>query len=313
MKKNNTIQTVRIHLNTLIEKIQDFSLPGFEGLPLRDVIIFFFHGLRRGSLVTRASAIAFNLLLAILPSTILVFTLIPFIPIHNFQGELLQLIRVILPENVFSFLESTIVEVITEKSAGLLFIMFGATLVFSSNGVHALYSAFNVSIHELSRRNWFSQRSVAILLVFIITAMLTAAVFLFIFSQAAAEKMVGMGLIRTNLTYYVIRFGKWLILMALVFLTISFIYYFAPAMTTRWRFLSAGSLLATVLFFLSSLGFSWFVKHFGRFNSLYGSMGTLIVILILLYFNSISILIGFELNASIKSANREKNGNEHSC
>jgi membrane protein len=297
--------TIQQRAHNVITEIQQLSLPGFEGVSIHDVVLFVFHGLRKGSLVIRASSIAFNLLFAILPSTIFLFTLIPFIPIRNFQSELLQLIEIILPGNVYSFLKVAIVEVITEKSGGLLLLMFGATLLFSSNGVHALYHAFNASIHELPRRKWLNQRTMAVLLVFIITMMLTGAVILLSLGQLAVQKLVDLDIIRLTLTYYILYFGKWVIMLVLVFLTISFLYYLAPPARVKWRFISAGSTLATLLFFLSSLGFSYFVNHFGRFNSLYGSIGTLIVILILLYFNSISLLIGYEMNACIKSANQK--------
>jgi membrane protein len=288
---------------SFLKKIKKVSLPGFEGVPIYDVVIFFFKGFQKGSMGIRASSIAFNLCIALLPSTIFLFTLIPFIPIPNFQAELLTLFENILPENAFLFMESTIVEVITKKSGGLLLLMFVATIIFSTNGIHALLSAFNITIHSMDTRGWLAQRGISFALVFILTSLLSIAVILILFSKMAIQKLVDLELIRLNLPFYIVQFGKWIIIIALIFFAISFLYYLAPAKKTKWRFISAGSSLATILFIISSLGFSYFVNNFGKFNTLYGSIGTLIVILLWLYFNSISLLIGFELNASIKSAN----------
>ena len=95
---------------------------------------------------------------------------------------------------------------------------------------------------------------------------------------------------------------KWIVIVFLILLAISFLYWLAPAKKSDFRFISPGSVLATCLFILTSLGFSAYVNNFGQYNKLYGSIGTLMVILAWLYLNSIALLIGFELNMSIKSA-----------
>ena len=89
------------------------------------------------------------------------------------------------------------------------------------------------------------------------------------------------------------------------FFAISFIYYLAPARRRDFRFISAGSSLATFLVVLTTLGFNFYVDNFAKYNILYGSIGTLMIVLLWIYFNAISILIGFELNASIYNAKRE--------
>ena len=130
IQNKHTYKFFNTWIHSFLNKIKKASLPGFEGVPIYDVIIFFFQGFQKGSLGTRASSIAFNLCIALLPSTIFLFTLIPFIPIPNFQVELLMLFQDILPENAFSFMETTIVEIVTKKSGGLLLFMFVATILF---------------------------------------------------------------------------------------------------------------------------------------------------------------------------------------
>jgi membrane protein len=135
--------------------------------------------------------------------------------------------------------------------------------------------------------------------------MISIAGFLVIFGKMAVNRLVDLHFIERNLVIYVLIFLKWILIILLLFLAISFLYYLAPAKRTDFRFFSPGSTLATLLFILTSLGFSSYVNNFGQYNKLYGSIGTLMVILIWLYLNSIALLIGFELNVSIKAAQAE--------
>lgn len=256
-------------------------------------------------LVTRASSIAFNLLMALLPATIFLFTLIPFIPIPNFQEELIRLFESMLPVNAFNIMETTIVDIVTNRSGGLLIVMFIATLIFSTNGIHAVIHAFVVSAHPFQTRTWFNQRKISIVLLIIVVLMISLAGFLVIFGKMGVNRLVDMGLIERNLVIYLLIILKWILVICLLFLAISSLYYLAPAKKSDFRFMSPGSTLATILFILTSLGFSAYVNSFGQYNRIYGWIGTLMVILIWLYLNSIALLIGFELNVSIRAARQE--------
>lgn len=289
--------------NRVTERLKKVVLPGFDKIPFYDVIRFFINGFRKGSMVTRASSIAFNLLLALLPSTFFLFTLIPFIPIANFQSELIQIFENIMPSSAYLFLESTIIDVITRKSGIFLLSMFLASAIMSTNGIHALIHAFVVSNHQFETRSWVAQRRVSFSLLIIVVFMIAVAAILLIFGRISVQKLVDRHILKTSLVFYAFMTIKWIVTVSLLFLTISFLYYLAPSRKAKFRFISAGSTLATVLFILTSLGFSAYVNNFDNYNKLYGSMGTILVILVWLYLNSITLLIGFELNASIKTAN----------
>jgi membrane protein len=298
--------------DSLNEKLKNLVLPGFDKVPIYDVFLFFVRGFRKGALVTRASSIAFNLLLALLPSSFFLFTLIPFIPIPNFQSELIRLFESIMPARAFVFLESTLTDMITNKSGIFLLVMFLASAIMSSNGIHALIHAFVVSDHQFETRSWVAQRRVSFSLLVIVVFMIAVASAVLIFGRLAVQKLVDNSVIETNLVYYIFMVLKWIVIIIILFNAISFLYYLAPARKARFRFISAGSTLATLLFILSSLGFSAYVNNFDNYNKLYGSMGTILVILLWLYLNSITILIGFELNASIRSANLNHNNCQES-
>lgn len=292
-------------------KLSELVLPGFDGVPISHVITFVIKGFRKGVLVTRASSIAFNLLMALLPASIFLFTLIPFIPIPNFQKELIRLFENILPTNAFNFLQTTIIDIVTHKSRGLLFITFIATIIFSTNGIHAVIHAFVVSAHSFKTRSWINQRSISFVLLLIVVIMISTAVFIIIFGKLGINRLVELHIIKRQLVFFLLNFLKWILVIQLLFLAISFLYYFAPARKTGFRFFSPGSTLATFLFIITSLGFSAYVNNFGQYNKLYGSIGTLMVILVWLYLNSIAILIGFELNVSILAARTEDIEKDH--
>ena len=287
--------------------IRNLVLPGFEGVPLSDVFRFVVRGFGKGVLVTRASSIAFNLLMALLPASIFLFTLIPFIPVPNFQQELIKLFESITPSEAHTFLESTIIEVITNKRGGLLIFMFVATIIFSTNGIHAIIHAFVVSSHTFRTRSWFNQRKISVVLLLLVVFMIAISGFLLIYGKMAISRLEELQYLEKYLVYYILSTLKWIIIIILLFLTISFLYWLAPARRSDFRFISPGSIVATFLFILTSIGFSAYVNNFGPYNQLYGSIGTLIVIMIWLYLNSIALLIGFELNVSIREASSRSN------
>jgi membrane protein len=286
----------------LTEKIKNLVLPGFDGIPIREVFEFVIRGFRKGVLVTRASSIAFNLLMAILPATIFLFTLIPFISVPNFQQELIKLFESILPVSAYHLMENTIIDIVTRKSGGLLLVMFFATIIFSTNGIHAVLNAFVVTSHSFKSRSWVNQRKVSVLLLLVGILMIAAAGMLIIFGKTAVNRLVELEILEKRLVISILVFLKWIVVVLLLFLAISFLYYLAPAKRRDFRFITPGSTLATILFIITSLGFSAYVNSFGQYNKLYGWIGTLMVILIWLYLNSIALLIGFELNLSIKEA-----------
>jgi len=295
--------TAREFVISKARAIKKAELPGFDGAPLDLVAKLIIKGLfGRGVLVTRASSIAFNLLMAFLPASIFLFTLIPFIPIPNFQTELVRLFENMMPVNAYSFLEATIVDVITNRSGTLLVLMLFATIIFSTNGIHALMHAFVVSAHGFESRSWLQQRKIAVFLLIFILVMFYASSALIILSRSVVERLVEIGVLKFNLVYYVIMVFKWILIVAMLFFAISTMYYLVPARKKDFRYISPGSIVATMLFIITSLGFSAYVNNFGQYNKLYGTIGTLMMILIWLYLNSVALLVGFELNVSIRAA-----------
>ena len=281
-------------------------LPGFDDMPLYDVAKFFFQGIFQGYITARASSIAFSFFLAIFPMVIVFFTLIPFIPIDNFQEILLSFIENILPEQTKDIIRQTLVDIIERPRSGLLSLTFVLAIVFATNGFDSIIGAFNTTYHTIETRSWIKQKLISTLLFFIISVIIIISIAMITTGSYFLKFLVEQHILTSSITFYLLESVKWLILIAMFFFTISFIYYLAPAKASKFRFISAGSSLATLLSVIASLGFNFYVQNFSSYNALYGSIGTLLIILIWIYFNAIILLIGFELNASIQSARLKK-------
>lgn len=278
------------------------ALPGFDNLPIYNVAEFFFTGIQRGGVVTRAQALAFSFFLALFPAIIFLFSVIPFIPIKDFQNQLLELIANILPSNAYEAVRTTIFDIVKIHHGGLLSFGFLTALYFTTNGLMTLMRGFNSSYHVTESRSPIQRRFVAIILTFILSLLVVVATVLIIFSETATNYLVKHHILKNKTQVAMILLGKWAVVLALFFTAISFLYYYAPSVRKKWRFVSAGSTFATLLSVVVSIGFAYFVNHFGSYNKIYGSIGTLIVVMLWMYFNALVLILGFELNASIDNA-----------
>jgi membrane protein len=283
----------------VIRKSKDIILPGFNGIPLFDVVRFFFIQVQKTSFNERASSIAFNLLLAIPPAMIFIFTLIPYLPVKDLLEQVFELIRDVMPGEknhgpIIDFLKDF---ASTERS-GLLSFGFLLALYFSSNAMIGIMGSFNkMNYIGFSQRHYFHDRWVAIKLTLILFLIILLSIVALV-TRGAVLTWLGIEdpAIRT-----IILNVRWLVILALFFFIISFIYRHAPAVHKKWKFINPGSILATFMMIAFTMGFSYYVVNFGNYDKLYGSIGTILILMLLIYFNSLVLLIGFELNVSISS------------
>ena len=296
---------IKTKRENLLIKIKDYlttiTLPGFRQMTVFEVGGFLIKGLGNGALSTRAASIAFKIFLAIFPAILFFFTLIPYFPIENFDVILLDFFADIMPAEAFVTIKGTIQDVAVHKRGGLLSVGFLSALYFATNGVASVISAFNSTTLTIESRTWFRQQLISIFLVIVISVLMTIAIAITTFSGTLINFLVAENYIPLNSTVWLFA-AKWTIIVALFYFIIAFIYYFAPAKKNNWKFFSIGSILATAFTILISVGFSYYINNFGQYNKLYGSIGTLIVILMWMYWNSMVLLIGYELNVSIKNA-----------
>lgn len=276
-------------------------LPFFDGLSLYEVSLFFFRGIIHGVVTTRASAISFSFFLALFPGVILLFTLIPFIPLEGIQAQVFELLQEVLPPNSFEAASATINDILTIKRSGLLVVTILATLLFSTNGTLALIGNVGLTVHRLDLRKFWSQYIAAFVLTIGLSSLFILGISLILITKSFLirlfpEQFLGIP-IATILIWA--RNG---ILLTLILLSISMLFYFGPLKAAPWRLISPGAILSTVLVLLTSSLFGYYITKFSTYNQFYGSIGTLIIIQLWIYFNAIGLIIGFELNASMAEA-----------
>ena len=291
---------------SLIEIFKKIKPLGFNGLSIYDVTIFFIKGLQEGAITTRASSLAFNFFLAFFPSIIVFFTLIPYIPISGFQETLMEILSNILPPSTNAATFNTLEDIINNQRGGLLSIGFILALYFSTNGMSSLIQAFNSSYHIRENESILKHQLLSIILTIILSALVFLTIILIIFGKAAILYLIEYEIISQN-QITLLNIAKWVILTFMLFIGITTIFNFGHSIKSRTKIFSPGALLATLFIILTSVVFSYYIDNFSQYNKIYGSIGTLIIILLWIYFNAIILLIGFELNASIINAKKNLN------
>lgn len=281
------------------------SLPGFYKIPIHDVFSFVFKELQSPDLLTRANSMAFSFFLSLFPSIIVLFTLIPYFPIfENFNDTLYNEIKRIMPNQAGEALFHRIEEIATKQRGGLLSFSFFLAILFSSNGMLAMMRGFEKSYRKtfIKRRVWKKQL-IAIQLTFLLGGLLIASVGFIVLGNYLRQLLMNYihaGFF-TKLGFSVIQ---WLSILILIYMGIAILFRFGIATRRKLRFFSPGASLSTVLSILASLGFSFYVDNFGRYNELYGPIGAIIVLMLWIQINCFSLQVGFELNASI-AVNRD--------
>lgn len=290
-------------LQTVYHFVKSIKLPGFQGLPLFDVLTFFFQRFSESELQTRARAIAFSLFLALFPTIIFLFTLIPYVPLENFQIQVLLMLKNFLPASTYDAAYTTIEDIVSHQRGGLLSFGFFFALFVSADGISNIMKWFNKSFHGTHQRAPFKQKIIAICITISLALLMFVAITLSIVNEYAISWLVKQHVLTNSIQFYLLQFLKWLILLMLCFSGIALLYYFGPSERKKVSFLTPGASFSTLLVVLTSLGFNFFINNFARYNKIYGSIGTLIIILIWTYLNSLVLLIGYELNISINEAN----------
>jgi len=212
------------------------------------------------------------------------------------------MIQSILPASTYGVVQQIIEDIITIKHGGLLSIGFVLVLVFSTNGIVSLIDSFNASVHVAETRPWLMRRAISLVLVIILWLLVTMGVSLITFTHTLMDFLVAKDLMKVGLIYYLVAGGKWIAILAVFYFAYSFLYYLGPAKKSQYRFISAGASLATVLTILITIGLGFYIDHFSGYNALYGSIGSLPIIMLMIFFDALAIIIGFELNVGIVAA-----------
>jgi membrane protein len=284
-----------------VNKSKKIILPGFDGVPLYDVANFFISQVKKVGLNDRARAISFSLLSAIPAATIFLCTLIPYMPIEkDIKRQLLLLTNDIAPsKSTFLLIKSFLEDFLDKQRVGLLSFGFLLAIFYSSNAMMGIMRSFNKSLIYNTKKNWVQNRWMAIKLTTLLIVFVIGSVMILVTQDELIRAILKSIGVKSRSAKWLFQTLRWIIIIPLFYYSIAFIYKYAPAVKKRWNLQSAGTLLATLLIICTTLIFSYWVNKFGTYNKVYGSIGTILILMILIYFNSLILLIGYELNVSI--------------
>lgn len=287
-------------LRWLSMRLKKLTLPGFEKVPLYNVIKMFREEIQNDALSVRAAAISFYFMLALFPFSIFIFTLFAYVPIDNFSEVFLNYIATIMPAGTFQILDDTIHDIINKRRGGWLSVTFFFTFYFSNNAIMNMMKAFDKANPTFKKRNWIQKFAAATKINLLIIFQLIAVIAFIILSQDQLNQIFGSIGIWKNKSALFIHAFRIIISIITFFNTIALIYYFAPAVKKKYRYFSIGATFTTIALLLVSYLFSFYVKYmFSELNAIYGSISAMIFIMVWVYVNALVLLFGFELNNSI--------------
>ncbi|EHQ41831.1 YihY/virulence factor BrkB family protein [Myroides odoratus] len=285
-------------LNKIVSALQRVKFSFLDGYSLYDLIELYLVGIIKGAFSYRAGSIAFSFFMALFPFALFILNLIPYIPIDNFQADFLQFIENSVPPNTYEAIQSIILDIMNNSYKSLLSSGFLLSIFLMTNGVFAIIGGFESSYHITISRNIIRQYLVALALSLILSFVLIFSVAFYVILEVLIYRLA----IGANWLVWV----RNLYLLLVVLLTTSILYKFGAKETKGVSFISIGSVFTTILYVLTSYGFGVYVLRFARYNELYGSIGTLLVVMFYLWINCMILLLGFELNLAIRKIKLKK-------
>ncbi|WP_339714634.1 YihY/virulence factor BrkB family protein [Cyclobacterium amurskyense] len=302
-------------INILLEKLSNKALllkPIHFGNPdqnLYDVGKIFLHHLQKDDVFERASAMAFSFTVALFPMLIFLLNMIPFIQffLHDVTtANILVFVSEVLPESIYNEAAPTIMDIISKPRQGMLSLGFFFALYLSTNGVISMMNAFNAVYRTREYRGFFQTRLISVSIVLVLILSVCGAVLVMILGSELLYKISEFEFVSNNIYYYLLAFFRFFVLLILFIITNAYIFRFAPAVSKKWKFFSTGSVVSGLLITLGFFLFSYYLTNFASYNKLYGSIGTMLALMLWLWITSILVLVGFEINVSLQKAANKK-------
>jgi membrane protein len=283
----------------LIRKSKQIIIPGFRGIPLFYVVAFFSEQVKKIGLNDRAAAISFNLIMALPATMLFIFSILPYFPeFLDLKAQVLTLIKELSPSSGTRIFIQDLLDDLMDQNVGVFSFGFILLMYYASNAMMAFISTFDKSIQE-KKVFFFHQRWRAIKLTVILIILILSTTLIMLGQEQLTTLIRKAFHIKRKTFLPWFNAIRWFIIVGLFFYGIAFIYKYAPSVQERWKLVSPGSLLATTLTLGTTILFSYWVNHFAAYNKIYGSIGTVLIIMLLIYINALILLIGFELNVSI--------------
>ena len=278
-----------------------FSL---RGLGAKDLFKRVIAEVQRDNCAVYAAALAYYFLFALFPFFLFLTALLAYLPIPNLMDQMMGLLASVIPGEALSLVQENIKKLVSQQRGGLLSFGIIAALWSSSSALTGISDGLNHAYDVEEGRPFWKVRGMAILLTAGLSVFLIASIILLMFGPQIGgwlAEFVGLGR-AFQIAWNILR---WPVILFLVSTAVAAIYYFAPDVDHRWKWITPGSVFAVIMWMLVSLGFSYYVNNFGSYDKTYGSIGAIIVLLTWMYVSGFVILVGGEINAEIEHAGAE--------
>ena len=284
-------------MNQLVNFFKNIKIPGLEGLSFYDLIEVYFTGIVKGALTSRAGGISYSLFMAVFPFLLFMLTLIPYIPVDGFQESFMLLISEALPPKTYEAVVPILKDIANNKYGGLLSFGFLVSIFLMTNGVNAIFGGFEISYHVTEVRTVIKAYAVSLGTSLLMSFLLIVTVVGTILFQFGLDLLIDNNWLSTEFLW--LENVRYLFLVFMIFTTVSLLYFFGTKEGKYSSFFSVGAILTTILYVISFYLFGVYVVKFAKYNELYGSIGTLLIVMLFIWLNAIILLLGFELNATM--------------
>ena len=286
----------------LVSLTKAVKLKSLEGLSLYDILELYVLGIFKGAFSYRASSIAFSFFMALFPFALFILNLIPFIPLENFQADFLEFVEEGVPPNTYDAIEAILKDIMETSHQGLLSSGFILSILLMTNGINAILGGFEMSTHITITRGFFRQYFISLAISLVLSMILLITVAAIVIAEVMIQKINIRGYVAD---VSVIEWSRYGFILLMILITTSILYKFGAKETSSIAFISYGAVFTTILIVISSYIFGIYVTKFAKYNELYGSIGTLLVLMFYIWINCMVLLLGFELNATISKLKRK--------
>lgn len=299
-------RTAKYHEIKVIRKLKSITFPGFHGKPFYDVLVYFISGFTKGYLTDRAAAVAYRVFMALFPAVMVLFTLIPYMPLEGVEEMIVDFIEQMVPKNIAGKVVDTIDEIMSHQHGTLMSIGIIMAFYFSSGAIRAFFRGFAMGVNNKGKLSMVEMYGGGLLTLFILGTLLLTSIALIIIGNDVLPWFFNKIHFYNNFVITLIDIGRWLLTVFVLLVAIAVLYYFGnPNKDRKFRLFTPGTIMFTLLFILGTTGFNYYISNFSNYNALYGSIGGVIIFLLWIYVNCIIVLIGYELDASIFQAEKQ--------
>ena len=287
-------------IRNLVHLLKRIKLPWLQGLSLYDLLELYGLGIVESALTYHASAIAFSFFMALFPFALFILNLIPYIPIEGFQEDFLLFVKDGVPPNTYDAVYKIITDILNNSHSGLVSYGFLLSILLMANGLNGILGGFETSRHVLVKRGFVRQYLVSLGMSLVLAFLLIVTVAIIVVFEVVIQKTVFSDQV------HLIVLGRYAFIILMILITTSILFKFGTKHDKNRAFISIGSVFTTILILIDSYAFGIWVIKFSQYNELYGSIGTLLILMFYIWINCMILLLGFELNATINKLKVKK-------